>query len=42
MLADDFKAPYGLAYRDGFVLVADQEGIRAKSMLAAFGLQLCL
>jgi glucose/arabinose dehydrogenase len=25
--ADDFKAPYGLAYRDGFVLVADQEGI---------------
>jgi len=25
--ADDFKGPYGLAYRDGFVLVADQEGI---------------
>src|SRR5262249_60853065 len=25
--AHDFKAPYGLAYRDGFVLVADQEGI---------------
>jgi len=25
--ADDFKAPYGLAYREGFVLVADQEGI---------------
>jgi glucose/arabinose dehydrogenase len=25
--ADDFKAPYGLAYRDGFVLVADQDGI---------------
>ena len=25
--ADDFKAPYGLAYRDGFGLVADQEGI---------------
>src|SRR5438093_5180954 len=25
--ADDFKAPYGLAYRDGYVLVADQEGI---------------
>jgi glucose/arabinose dehydrogenase len=25
--AGDFKAPYGLAYRDGFVLVADQEGI---------------
>jgi glucose/arabinose dehydrogenase len=25
--ADDFKAPYGLAYRDGLVLVADQEGI---------------
>ena len=25
--ADDFKAPYGLAYQDGFVLVADQEGI---------------
>jgi glucose/arabinose dehydrogenase len=25
--ADDFKAPYGLAYRDGHVLVADQEGI---------------
>jgi glucose/arabinose dehydrogenase len=25
--ADDFKAPYGLAYRDGFVLVSDQEGI---------------
>ena len=25
--ADDFRAPYGLAYRDGFVLVADQEGI---------------
>jgi len=25
--ADDFKAPYGLAYRDGFVLIADQEGI---------------
>src|SRR5437899_6324612 len=24
--ADDFKAPYGLAYRDGFVLVSDQEG----------------
>ena len=27
LYADDFKAPYGLAYRDGFVLVADQEGI---------------
>ena len=25
--ADDFKAPYGLAYRDGYVLVADQAGI---------------
>ena len=25
--ADDFKAPYGLAYKDGFVLVADQDGI---------------
>ncbi|MEA2977190.1 MAG: hypothetical protein QOF19_2710 [Alphaproteobacteria bacterium] len=25
--ADDFNAPYGLAYREGFVLVADQEGI---------------
>ena len=25
--ADDFNAPYGLAYRDGFVLVADQQGI---------------
>jgi glucose/arabinose dehydrogenase len=25
--ADDFKAPYGLVHRDGFVLVADQEGI---------------
>jgi glucose/arabinose dehydrogenase len=25
--ADDFRAPYGLAYRDGFVLVADQDGI---------------
>ncbi len=25
--ADDFKAPYGLAYREGFVLIADQEGI---------------
>ena len=25
--ADDFNAPYGLAYRDGFVLVADQVGI---------------
>jgi glucose/arabinose dehydrogenase len=25
--ADDFKAPYGLAYRDNFVLVADQDGI---------------
>src|SRR5436190_21048045 len=25
--ADDFKAPYGLAYRDGFVLVADQDGV---------------
>jgi glucose/arabinose dehydrogenase len=25
--ADDFKAPYGLAYREGYVLVADQEGI---------------
>src|SRR6516225_313510 len=25
--ADDFRAPYGLAYRDGFVLVADQVGI---------------
>lgn len=25
--ADDFKAPYGLAYREGFVLVADQDGI---------------
>jgi glucose/arabinose dehydrogenase len=25
--ADDFKAPYGLAYRDGFVLIADQHGI---------------
>jgi glucose/arabinose dehydrogenase len=25
--ADDFTAPYGLAYRDGFVLVADQQGI---------------
>jgi glucose/arabinose dehydrogenase len=25
--ADDFKGPYGLAYREGFVLVADQEGI---------------
>src|SRR4029453_13941958 len=25
--ADDFKAPYGLAYRNGFVLVADQVGI---------------
>src|SRR5947209_13960858 len=26
-MTDDFKAPYGLAYRDGFVLVADQDGI---------------
>src|SRR5260370_30647592 len=25
--ADDFRAPYGLGYRDGFVLVADQAGI---------------
>ncbi|PYM15770.1 MAG: sorbosone dehydrogenase [Candidatus Rokuibacteriota bacterium] len=25
--ADDFRAPYGLAYRDGWVLVADQDGI---------------
>src|SRR5262249_20364931 len=25
--ADDFRAPYGLAFRDGFVLVADQDGI---------------
>ena len=25
--ADDFKGPYGLAYRDGYVLVADQQGI---------------
>jgi len=25
--ADDFKAPYGLAYKNGFVLVADQDGI---------------
>src|SRR5947209_5859440 len=25
--ADDFNAPYGLAYKDGFVLVADQDGI---------------
>ena len=25
--ATHLKAPYGLAYRDGFVLVADQEGI---------------
>src|SRR6516165_12672504 len=25
--ADDFQAPYGLAYRDGHVLVADQVGI---------------
>jgi glucose/arabinose dehydrogenase len=33
--ADDFKAPYGLAYRDGFVLVADQEGSGACRMLAA-------
>src|SRR5262249_4162188 len=25
--ADDFRGPYGLAYRDGWVLVADQDGI---------------
>lgn len=25
--ADDFRAPYGLAYRDGWVLVADQDAI---------------